>query len=86
MISTSEELHERELMKIASIAAALRTLLVEAGCDEVTARMTADAGVTVFIEATRRWQAGDDAPFGELVRQAAELLRETATTQAAPVA
>ena len=78
VIATSEELRERELVKLASISTALRTLLVDAGSDEATARMTADAAVAVFVEATRRWQAGDDAPFGELVRQAAELLRDFA--------
>lgn len=80
VIATSEELRERELVKIASITAALTALLVEAGTDGATARMTADAGVTVFVEATRRWQAGAQAPFGELVLQAAQLLRETAGT------
>ncbi len=85
VIATSEELRERELVKIASISTALKTLLVDSGCDEATARMTADAGVAVFVEATRRWQDGDDAPFAELVGQAAQLLRETAATQAALV-
>ncbi len=79
LIATSEELHERELTKIASISAALTRLLVDAGCDAATARLTADAGVAVFVEATRRWQGGDDAPFGELVDQAAQLLRQAAT-------
>ena len=86
VIATSQELQERELVKIAAIAADLRTLLVEAGCEEATARMTADAGVAVFVEATRRWQGGDDAPFGELVRQAAELLREAATPRSTSAA
>lgn len=85
VIATSEELHERELMKIASISAALTSLLLDAGHDEATARITADAGVAVFVEATRRWQRGDDAPFGELVRQAAQLLREAATTRSSLV-
>ena len=78
VIATSEELRERELMKAATMAAELRAVLVGAGTDEATARMTADLGVAVFLEATRRWQAGDDAPFGELVDQAAQLLRRTA--------
>lgn len=86
VIATSEELRERELVKIASIASALKTILADAGSDEASARMTADAGVAVFVEATHRWQAGDDAPFSELVDQAAQLLRETAATQAALVA
>lgn len=86
VIATSEELQERELMKIASISSALRMLLVEAGCGDAAARMTADAGVAVFVEATRRWQDGDDASFGDLVAQAARLLRDTAATQASPVA
>lgn len=80
VIAASDELRERELMKTASIAAELKTVLVDGGCDEATARMAADAGVSVFTEATRRWRAGDDAPFDELVAQAAQLLRETATT------
>jgi AcrR family transcriptional regulator len=83
VIATSEELQERELIKLASISAALRTLLVDAGCDDATARMTADAGVAVFVEATRRWQAGDDGPFEELVDDAAQLLRRAATPLAA---
>lgn len=85
VIATSGELRERELVKIASIAEALKTILADAGSDEASARMTAEAGVAVFVEATRRWQAGDDAPFGELVGQAAQLLRETAVTRAALV-
>lgn len=86
IIATSEELRERELMKTAGIAAELRTALVEAGHDEATSRVAADAGVAVFIEATRRWQAGDDAPFAGLVQEAAHLLQKTTTPPAAPVA
>ena len=80
VIATSEELRERELMKAASIVADVRAVLVENGCDEATARMTAEAGVAVFLEATRRWVEGDDAPFDELVLQAAQLLRHAATS------
>lgn len=86
VIATSEELRERELVKLAAITVDFRELLLEVGCDEATARMTADAGVAVFLEATRRWQAGDDAPFEELVASAAQLLRETAATSGAPSA
>lgn len=85
VIATSGELHERELVKLASITAALTTLLVNAGCDHATARITAEAGVWIFVEATRQWQAGDDTPFDELVGHAAQLLRDAATTQAPPV-
>ena len=86
VIATSEELRERELVKLAAITVDFRELLLEVSCDEATARMTADAGVAVFLEATRRWQAGDDTPFGDLVTSAAQLLRETATTGSAPAA
>ena len=86
VIVTSEELRERELVKTASIAAELRTVLVDAGCEEATARMTADIGVAVFTEATRRWRDGDETPFGELVDQAAHLLAKAAALQAAPAA
>ncbi len=86
VVATSEELHERELVKLASISTALRAVLVDAGCDEAAARITADAGVAVFVEAVRRWQAGDDAPFGELVRQAAQLLRDAASTPSTSLA
>ena len=77
VIATSEELREREHMKTASIVADVRAVLTAGGCDESTARMAAATGVTVFLEATRRWTDGDDAPFDELVGQAAHLLRRT---------
>lgn len=80
LIATSEDLRERELTKLATISAALTASLVGAGTDEATARITADAGVAVFVEATRRWARGDDSPFGELVDQAAQLLRNAAAT------
>lgn len=77
VIATSEELRERQLMKTASIAAELQSVLTESGCPPATARMAAEAGIAVFTEAIHRWQDGDDTPFDELLDQAALLLRQT---------
>ena len=78
VIARTEELRERELLKTAGITGELTAVLADAGCDEATARLLAEAGVAVFTEATRRWKNGDEAPFDELVDQSAQLLRETA--------
>ena len=68
-------LQERELLKLARMGEAVAGALESRGVPALTAAMTADAGVSAFSHAFRRWIAPDsdgdlraaiDASFGEL--------------------
>jgi AcrR family transcriptional regulator len=76
VIETSSELHERELIKMASLATALASTLVQRGLDDLPAILTAQAGIVVFATAFTRWAAAPDAPrFPELMRDSLKHLR-----------
>ena len=55
IIAASSELQERELIKLASLAAALAGALRERGVDEPAASLSAEAGIAVFKIAFERW-------------------------------
>jgi AcrR family transcriptional regulator len=55
IIATSAELQERELIKLASLAAALADELRRRGVEEPAASLTAEAGIAVFKIAFERW-------------------------------
>jgi AcrR family transcriptional regulator len=57
IIAASPELREREVMKLASLAAALTDALRERGVEEPTASLAAEVGVAVFRIAFERWVA-----------------------------
>ena len=75
VIESSPELRERELTKLALLTARLAQTLGQRGVDELTASLTARAGVAVFTSAFEFWAAADDRSFHELIREALESLR-----------
>jgi AcrR family transcriptional regulator len=76
IIAANAELHERELIKLASLAAALAGTLRERGVSEPAASLTAEAGIAVFKIAFERWTAeGDQPDLARLLRDSFDELR-----------
>jgi AcrR family transcriptional regulator len=76
IIATSAELQERELIKLASMSAALADELGRRGVEEPAARLTAEAGIAVFKIAFERWinePAGNS--LVEVIRESLEQLK-----------
>jgi AcrR family transcriptional regulator len=79
IIATTPELHERELIKLASLGAAVAQALRERGVGDPAAILIAEAAVTVFRVAFARWvQDDNDLALDQLMRDSLEALR-TAT-------
>jgi AcrR family transcriptional regulator len=76
VIVESEELRERELIKLASLAAALAEALRRRGTTGPIATLTAEAGIAVFRVAFERWVT-ETAPkeLSALIRESLEELR-----------
>jgi AcrR family transcriptional regulator len=76
VIVASAELRERELIKLASLAAALGDALRRRGTVGPIATLTAEAGIAVFRVAFERWVT-EPAPqqLAELIRESLEELR-----------
>jgi AcrR family transcriptional regulator len=76
VIDSSAELREREVTKLATLAARVAQVLRQRGTDELTAALTARAGVAVFVTAFERW-VSQPAPanFRELSAEALDGLR-----------
>jgi AcrR family transcriptional regulator len=55
VIAASAELRERELIKLASLAAAIAEALRQRGVEDPAASLTAEAGIAVFKVAFARW-------------------------------
>ena len=62
IIVASAELQERELIKLASLAAALAEALRARGVEEPAASLAAEAGIAVFKIAFDRWVNDTDQP------------------------
>jgi AcrR family transcriptional regulator len=62
VIAANADLRERELIKLAALAAAMAGALRERGTPEPTASLAAEAGIAVFRIAFERWTAGDCQP------------------------
>ena len=76
IIAANPELQERELIKLQSLAAAIKAALVERGVVGNAAILAAQAGVTVFHVAFARWVAQDDpTAFRRLMDESLEELR-----------
>jgi AcrR family transcriptional regulator len=76
IIAASAELRERELIKLASLAAALSETLRQRGVQEPTASLTAEAAIAVFRVAFERWVGEtNDLEFTQLVRDSLDALR-----------
>jgi AcrR family transcriptional regulator len=79
-IVANVELRERELIKLASLASALAGALRRRGVKDMTASLTAEAGIAVFKIAFEQWiDTANERNFPELIRESlAELKAVTA--------
>jgi AcrR family transcriptional regulator len=76
IIEANPELQERELIKLQTLAGAIKAALVERGFSANAAILAAQAGVTVFHVAFARWVAQDDpTAFRRLMDESLEELR-----------
>jgi AcrR family transcriptional regulator len=76
IIVVNQELQERELIKLQSMAEAIKAALVARGVTESAAILAAQAGVTVFHVAFASWVKQDDpAAFSRLMDESLQELR-----------
>jgi AcrR family transcriptional regulator len=76
LIAKNPILQERELIKMATLAAGLAQALRQRGVREPAASLAAEAGVAVFRISFERWVGGDDEPdLLELMREGFEELK-----------
>jgi AcrR family transcriptional regulator len=76
VVAASAELRERELIKLASLAAAMTEALHRRGVGDPAASLTAEAGVAVFRVAVERWVADPDArDLPQVVRESFDELK-----------
>ena len=76
LIVTNPDLQERELIKLASLAAALADTLRQRGVGEPAASLAAEAGIAVFKVAFERWVGADDQrDLLHLIRESFDVLR-----------
>ena len=80
VISANAELQERELIKLASLAAALADALRARGVADPAASLAAEAGIAVFRIAFARWVT-DRSPrdFPQVIRESLEELKAVTT-------
>ena len=68
VIAANPALQERELLKLAGVAAALAAALRERGVHEPSATLAAESGLTVFTVAFGQWLAeGEERPLEQVV-------------------
>jgi AcrR family transcriptional regulator len=76
VIAANPELHERELIKLATLSGALANALRLRGVQEPDASLVAEAGIAVFRVAFGQWIAdAEDRAYGEIVSEALVRLR-----------
>ncbi|MFD6530588.1 TetR/AcrR family transcriptional regulator [Streptomyces sp. NPDC060184] len=81
VIMASADLHERELIKLATLAAALTRTLRERGVPEPAAGLTAEAGIAVFKVGFERWVGGaedEERPLLHFLRESLAELKAVA--------
>jgi AcrR family transcriptional regulator len=84
IVTEHAEVRERELIKMASLASAVRKALHARGVSEPAASVVAESGITVFKVGFERWlSAKKPGEFAEHIRGAADALK--AATASAPV-
>jgi AcrR family transcriptional regulator len=85
VICAHPDLQERELIKMASLTAALARTLRERGITEPAASLTAEAGVAVFKVGFERWIAPDEERgMAEIMREGLATFRAVACGDSAP--
>lgn len=76
VISANAELRERELIKLASLAAALAESLRARGVAEPAASLAGEAGIAVFKVAFERWITGADGrAMGAFIQESLDELK-----------
>ncbi|RLU81529.1 TetR family transcriptional regulator [Streptomyces griseocarneus] len=76
VIAANAELQERELIKLASISAALADTLRRRGVAEPAASLTAEVGVAVFKVGFERWiTASEERELSQLMRESLDELK-----------
>ena len=76
IISANTDLQERELIKLASLSAAIAATLRERGVAEPAASLSAEAGIAVFRIGFERWvAAGNERELPELLQDSMAELR-----------
>ena len=76
VIAANAELQERELIKLASLSAALADTLRRRGVDGSAATLAAEAGIAVFKVAFDRWHdETNERDFPQLIRESLAELR-----------
>lgn len=76
IIAANPELRERELIKLATLAAAIAEVLRQRGASHPAATLTAEAGIAVFRVAFERWvDEGDQQDLLQLIRESLEELK-----------
>jgi AcrR family transcriptional regulator len=76
IIEANPELRERELIKLQTLAGAIKTALIERGVSANAAILAAQAGVTVFHVAFANWvQQDDPIAFRRLMDESVQELR-----------
>jgi AcrR family transcriptional regulator len=82
IIAANPELQERELIKLASLAAALADTLRQRGVEDPAASLTAEAGVAVFKIAFERWiDDTDQQDLRHLIRDSLDELKAVTAGQ-----
>lgn len=75
VIAANPGLQERELLKLATLVAAMTEALHRRGVPEHTASLAAETGIAVFKIAFARWITGEPSRLAELVRESLDQLR-----------
>lgn len=84
VIAANEQLHERELLKLAKLAASVAAKLEARGVAAVAARLGGDLTVSVFGDAFNRWIApGETRDLVELQRESLAALGDLVTPRSA---
>jgi AcrR family transcriptional regulator len=85
VIAANAELHERELIKLARLSAALAAGLRERGVPEPDASLAAEAGIAVFRVAFAQWVADDERRgYAEIAEASLARLRSLFSGAASP--
>jgi hypothetical protein len=83
IIAAHPDLRERELIKLATVAAAVADALRRRGVGEPAASLTAEAGIAVFRIAFERWIAEPAGPdLAQVIRESLDELKAVATGSA----
>ena len=76
IIAANPELHERELIKLASLASAIADTLRRRGVSDPAAGLAAEAGIAAFKVAFERWVQDSEAQdLPELIRESLDQLK-----------